>query len=190
MSVAECGHDPGWFFLRVYDDHQPTAWSYVLLEEPFSVRPGVWFLVIWRGDRVEDRPQMGLKLGMAGVRIEHVPQPGVLEEHDSRALRCRRLGEDGSSACLWTVGQGRWLSGSFAWGRSTQPGYPPDRTRDHSMSRPRAPTAAATNPDEPRERLFTMAYSRPGFAEPPASTRSGSSKSDAKAQKTAPASQI
>jgi len=41
VSAAERGHDPSWLLLRVYDDHQPTAWSYVLLEEPLPVRPGV-----------------------------------------------------------------------------------------------------------------------------------------------------
>lgn len=73
MSVAERGHDPGWLLLRVYDDHQPTAWSYVLLEEPLSARPGIWLSVIRRGDGVDYRFEMRLKLGMAAVRIEHVP---------------------------------------------------------------------------------------------------------------------
>jgi len=33
------------------------------------VRPGVCFSMVRRGDRVEDRLEMGLKLGMADVRI-------------------------------------------------------------------------------------------------------------------------
>lgn len=72
MSVAERSHDPGWLLLRVYDDHQPTAWSYVLLEEPLPMRPGVSFSMIRRSDRFEHRGEMGLKLDMAAVRIEHV----------------------------------------------------------------------------------------------------------------------
>jgi hypothetical protein len=128
VSVAERGHDSDWSFLRVYDDHQPAAWSYVHLEEPLSVRPGVWFSMIRRSDRVEYCPEMGLKLGMTAVWIEHVPQPRVFEEHHSRALGCRRLGEDWPSACLWAVGQGRRLLRSFAWAGSTQPGYPSDRS--------------------------------------------------------------
>jgi hypothetical protein len=113
VSVAERGHDPGWVSLRVYDDHQPTAWSYVPLEEPFSVRPGVCFSMIWRGDCFEHRPEMGFKLDMAAVRIEHMPQPRVLEKHHLYSLGRCRFGEDGSS-CLWAVRQGRWLSRSFA----------------------------------------------------------------------------
>lgn len=113
MSVAERGHDPGWVSLRVYDDHQPKAWSYVPLEEPLSVRPGVCFSMIRRGDCFEYRPEMGLKLDMAAVRIEHVPQPRVLEKHHLYTLGRRRFSEDGSSACLWAVGQGRWLSRSL-----------------------------------------------------------------------------
>lgn len=80
MSVPERGHDPGWVSLRVYDDHQPTTWSYVPLEEPLSVRPGVCFSMIWRGDCLEHRPEMGFKLDMAAVRIEHMPQPRVLTD--------------------------------------------------------------------------------------------------------------
>ncbi len=75
MSVAERGHNPGWLLLRVYDDHKPAAWSYVPLEEPLSVRPGVWFSVIRRVDRFEHRSEMRLKLDMAAAWIEHVPQP-------------------------------------------------------------------------------------------------------------------
>lgn len=81
MSVAERGHDSGWVSFRVYDDHQPKAWSYVPLEEPLSVRPGICFSMIRRGDCFEHCPEMGLKLDMAAVRIEHVPQPRVLEKH-------------------------------------------------------------------------------------------------------------
>jgi hypothetical protein len=73
VSVAERGHDPGRLSFKVYDDHQPAAWSYVPLVEPFSVWPGVWFSMVRRGDRFEYRPEMGLKLGMAAVRIEHMP---------------------------------------------------------------------------------------------------------------------
>jgi hypothetical protein len=40
------------------------------------------------------------------------------------------------------------------------------------------------------ERLYTMTYRRPGFAEPLASARHGRSKSVAKAQKTASTSQL
>jgi hypothetical protein len=72
VSVAERGHDPGWLLLRVYDYHQPAAWSYVPLEEPLSVWPGVGFSMIRRGDRFQYRSEMRLKLGMAAVGIEHV----------------------------------------------------------------------------------------------------------------------
>lgn len=113
MSVAERGHDPGWVSLRVYDDHQPTAWSYVPLEEPLSVRPGVCFSMIWPGDCLEHRPEMGFELDMAAVRIEDMPQPRVLEKHHSYSLGRCRFSEDGSS-CLWAVCQGRWLSKRFA----------------------------------------------------------------------------
>jgi hypothetical protein len=116
VSVAERGHDPGWLLLRVYDDHQPTAWSYVLPEEPLSVRPGVWLSMIWRGDRFEHRREMGLKLGMAAVGSEYVQQPRVLEEHHSHSIGSRCLGENGPGTCLWAVGQGRWLSGTSQGG--------------------------------------------------------------------------
>lgn len=89
----------------------PTS---LFLEEPLSVRPGVWFSMIRRGDRFEYRPEMGLKLGMAVLRIEHVPQPCVLEQHHSHALGSRRLGENMPCACLWAVVQGCRLSRSFA----------------------------------------------------------------------------
>lgn len=89
------------------------AWSYVPLEEPLSVRPGVCFSMIWRGDCLEHRPEMGFKLDMAAVRIEHMPQPRVLEKHHSYSLGRCRFSEDGSS-CLWAVCQGRWLLRSFA----------------------------------------------------------------------------
>jgi hypothetical protein len=203
VSVAERGHDPGWVLLRVYDDHKPTAWSYVLLEEPLSVRPGVCFSMIWRGDCLEHRPEMGFKLDMAAVRIKHMPQPRVLEKHHLYSLGRCRFGEDGSS-CLWAVCQGRWLSRSFAGVGSAQPGYLPDRTRDswgklgrRSCSRPPVHEIARFSCDtslrmggELPERLFTMAYGRPGFAEPLASARHGRSKPVAKAPKTASASQL
>jgi hypothetical protein len=108
VSVAERGHDPGWLMLRVYDDHQPTAWSYVLLEESLSVQPGIWLSMIRPGNGVEYGLEMGLKLDMAAVLIEHVLQPSVLEEHHSHSLGSRCLGEDGPWACLWAVGQGCW----------------------------------------------------------------------------------
>jgi hypothetical protein len=132
----------------------------VPLEEPLSVRPGVCFSMIRRGDRYEHRSEMGPKLGMAAVRIEHVPQPRVLEEHHSYALGRRRLSEDGSSACLWAVGQGRWLSRSFAWAgarsqaiRLIGPAIVRRKLGRRSCSRcprTRASTAAATR--SPRSR--------------------------------------
>jgi hypothetical protein len=73
VSVAERGHDPGWLLLRIYDDHQPTAWPNVPLEESLSVQLNVRFLMIRRGDRFEYRPEMGPKLGMAALGIEHTP---------------------------------------------------------------------------------------------------------------------
>jgi hypothetical protein len=72
VSITKRGHDPGWLLFRVYNDHEPTAWSYVLLEEPLSVRPGVWLSMIRGGNGIEYRLEVGLKLGMAAVRIEHV----------------------------------------------------------------------------------------------------------------------
>jgi hypothetical protein len=71
---------------------------------------------------------MRLKLGMAAVRIEHMSQPCVLEQHDPHTLGRRRLGEDGPWVCLWAVGQGRRISRSFAWAESTQPAYSSGRT--------------------------------------------------------------
>lgn len=47
--------------------------------------------MIRRGDRFEHCSEMRLKLGMAAVRVEHVSQPRVLEEHDSRAFREGRI---------------------------------------------------------------------------------------------------
>jgi DNA-binding XRE family transcriptional regulator len=58
--------------LRVYDDHQPSARSCISLEESLSVGPAVGLSVVRRGDRVENSPQMRLKLDMADLRIKNM----------------------------------------------------------------------------------------------------------------------
>jgi len=215
VSVDERGHDPGWLVLRVYDDHQPAAWSYVLLEEPLPVRPSVGFSMIRRSDCFEYRPEVGLKLGMATMGIEHVLHPRVLEEDHSQTLRCRRLGKYRPSACLWAVGQGRRLRGASARAWNTQPGYRligpnsrwalghrscsrcrhqavcDDRStaakQDRDSVVPRSPTDGRNGTSE---RLFTMAYAGPGIEDALAWRRHSRSKSAATASKTASASQL
>lgn len=193
MSVAERCHDPGWVPLRVYDDHQPKAWSYVLLEEPLSVRPGVCFSMIRRGDCFEHRPEMGSSstwplCGSSTCR-SHV---------SSKSTTCMPSGVAVSARMVRRRVSGLSVKGAgcrgVRLGRGAQQGYLPDRIRDgrrklgrrscslcpHERQRLRRPfnrlltriarfrcdTIFADGRAELPERLFTMAYRRPGFAEP------------------------
>jgi hypothetical protein len=70
MSIAERGDDPRRVLLIVYDHHQPLARSCFALEEPLPVRPAIWFPMVRRFDRVEDKAQIRLKLCVPTVRVQ------------------------------------------------------------------------------------------------------------------------
>jgi hypothetical protein len=70
MPISERSNDPRRFLLIVYDHHQPSAWSDVLLEEALPIRPVIRFLMIGRFHGIEDGLQVRLKLRMTAVRVQ------------------------------------------------------------------------------------------------------------------------
>lgn len=94
MSVAESSHDAWRLLSRVYDHHQPLARSDILLEEALARRPWVRLAMIGIGKYRKNTSEMGLKLWMPLLREQYVTEPGVLEQHHSRALWRPRLSQN------------------------------------------------------------------------------------------------
>lgn len=107
MPVAQRRDDPRWLIFKVYDHHQPSTWSLIELEEPFTIRPAIGFAVVRRADCVEDDDQMRLKLGVTVPRVQDMPKPGVLKEDNTYAIRRLGLGEYGAlSGSAQSVAEG------------------------------------------------------------------------------------
>ena len=113
MSVTERGDDPRWLLLEGYDHHQPTTWAHIPLVEALPTGPRVLFAMVRRGDRGEERVEMGRQFSVTRLRIEDVLAPGVLEQDHPDAVPRYGFSENGpighanarsTASASWSLG--------------------------------------------------------------------------------------
>src|SRR2546423_15339696 len=87
-------HDPRGLLRKGYDHHQPATRADTSLVEALTPLERVGLAVVRRRHGGEHRVEVRGQLAVTLAWIEDVLVPGVREQHDTRSVGHRRLGED------------------------------------------------------------------------------------------------